>query len=126
MVLGKQEAHYSVVRLSINTMLENGNDCKIRAIEIGATQPPLTLKPPSKDIETVTYDQSLRSHIYVWGLNDSDQILKRQGRLFTPAISRQLSSLKPKSVVMTSKVSYVAPHKLKCFIFYLSISLRSL
>ena len=102
-LLGKQDKYYSVVRLQINTMLQGGNDCKIRALEISASQPPLKLRSPLQWPSTYTYDMSEKCNVYVWGLNDSDQILKRHGRIFDPLLSKQLTALRPKSVSMSSK-----------------------
>ena len=49
------------------------------------------------------YDRSDKTQLYVWGLNDSDQILKREGRILTPTQSKQISQMEIKDVQMSSK-----------------------
>lgn len=101
-LLGKQDKYFSHVRLQINTMLQGGNDCKIRGLEISATCKPLKIRTPTWP-SSINYDMSNKSKVYVWGLNDSDQILKRHGRIFDPLLSKQLTALRPKMVTMSAK-----------------------
>ena len=101
-LLGQQKKYHCFILLKINNMMQGGQDCKLRAIEISASLPPLKTKPyiapPSP-----YYDRSDKTQLYVWGLNVSDQILKREGRILTPTQSKQISQMEIKDVQMSSK-----------------------
>uniref|UniRef100_A0A0A9VNP3 HECT-type E3 ubiquitin transferase n=2 Tax=Lygus hesperus TaxID=30085 RepID=A0A0A9VNP3_LYGHE len=128
-LLNEMKEYFACIEIAIKLCWNGGIDCKIHGLSITGRRKPMFSELPSavsflasdtSDIRELnrTFPNSGNSafKVFVWGLNDKDQLGGLKGsKIKYPVFSETLSGLKPIYIAGGSKSLFVVSHEGKVF-----------